>query len=203
MESECEYEYIGNCCIPSSDWIDLPLLNIREYNYNTSIFSFGLPNNNKYLNLSICSCLLILAPSSPSPSSLDSSLDSPSVTSDTPDTSLNTPSNSNPPLLSSLDNSNTSLPNTSPNNTTPNTSTSLDNIPPSEVIRPYTPISDKFTEGRFDLLIKRYDQWGTKCEPKTIFSYFSYNVSQHAYKPKGLVSNYLFERKVGDLVKVL
>jgi hypothetical protein len=72
-----------------------------------------------------------------------------------------------------------------------------------DAIRPYTPISNNLTAvGYFDLLIKRYDQWGQKCEPETIFSYFNYNVTQHAYKPKGAVSNYLFERKIGDLVKV-
>jgi hypothetical protein len=71
-----------------------------------------------------------------------------------------------------------------------------------DAIRPYTPISNSETEGHFDLLIKRYDQWGDKCEPNSIFSFFSYNVSPHAYKPKGAVSNYLFESKIGDLIQV-
>jgi hypothetical protein len=71
-----------------------------------------------------------------------------------------------------------------------------------DAVRPYTPISSSDTEGHFDLLIKRYDQWGDKCEPNSIFSFFSYNASPHAYRPKGAVSNYLFESKVGDLIQV-
>lgn len=71
-----------------------------------------------------------------------------------------------------------------------------------DAIRPYTPISPSELKGSFQLLVKRYDQWGTKCEEGSIFSFFSYNVNPHAYKPKGAVSNYIFQAKVGDNMKV-
>ena len=72
----------------------------------------------------------------------------------------------------------------------------------SDAIRPYTPISPPNTLGRFDLLIKRYGQWGDKCVPGTIWSAFSYNITAHSYKPQGAMSNYIFSRKVGDTLKV-
>jgi hypothetical protein len=133
--------FVGNCVIPT-EWIELPLLHIKPYNHDTSIFSFGLPlPSQSSLNLSTCGCLLLLAPDCEHGG--------------------------------------------------------------GDAIRPYTPISNNSTTvGYFDLLIKRYDQWGQKCEQETIFSYFNYNVTQHAYKPKGAVSNYLFDRKIGDMVKV-
>ena len=71
-----------------------------------------------------------------------------------------------------------------------------------DAVRPYTPVSPSNAEGHFDLLVKRYDQWGQVCLPGSIFASFSYNVTNHSYKPKGAVSNYIFSRRVGDLVKV-
>lgn len=71
-----------------------------------------------------------------------------------------------------------------------------------DAIRPYTPISPRNKEFKFDLLVKRYDEWGTKCEDGSLFSYFNYNTNPHSYKPKGVVSNYIFERQIGDVVKV-
>jgi hypothetical protein len=71
-----------------------------------------------------------------------------------------------------------------------------------DAIRPYTPISSSSVKGRFDLLIKRYDQWGEKCMPGTIWATFSYNDKPHSYKPKGAMSNYMFERQIGQTMKV-
>jgi hypothetical protein len=73
----------------------------------------------------------------------------------------------------------------------------------SDAVRPYTPISPGDKKGSFDLLIKRYDQWGEKCPPDSIFAFFSYNVKPHAYKPKGAMSNHIFNLKVGDTLQVL
>jgi hypothetical protein len=72
----------------------------------------------------------------------------------------------------------------------------------SDAIRPYTPISPGDRKQSFQLLIKRYDQWGQKCDPGSIFASFAYNTNPHSYKPKGAMSNYFFERKVGDTVQV-
>ena len=48
----------------------------------------------------------------------------------------------------------------------------------SEEVRPYTPISDNGTCGKFQLLVKRYPAWGSPSFP-------------HNYKPPGAVSNFI------------
>ena len=54
-----------------------------------------------------------------------------------------------------------------------------------DAVRPYTPISDEAMEGGFELLVKRYQEWGDKRFP-------------HSYKPAGAVSNHVFGLKQGD-----
>jgi len=63
-------------------------------------------------------------------------------------------------------------------------------------IRPYTSISDQ-NDGTFDILCKRYDQWGVKETPET---HFLFTKTNHSYKPAGRVSNYIHSRNVGDVV---
>jgi hypothetical protein len=133
------FEYASSCCIPTT-WIKLPLVHFEPYNDDTSIFSFGLPNNATHLNLPTCACLLLLAPDVEHGG--------------------------------------------------------------GDAIRPYTPISSRRCEGRFDLLVKRYDEWGDKPKEDTIFSFFSYNQNPHSYKPKGAVSNYIFSLTIGSEVMV-
>ena len=53
-------EYASSCVIPTS-WLALPLLAKREYNHNSTIYTFGLPDN-KSLSLPVCACLLLKAP---------------------------------------------------------------------------------------------------------------------------------------------
>ena len=54
-------------------------------------------------------------------------------------------------------------------------------------MRPYTPVGERERAGEFDLLVKRYKQWGKPGERN--------------YRPPGAVSNYLFEWKPGDEVE--
>jgi len=54
-----------------------------------------------------------------------------------------------------------------------------------DAVRPYTPISPPTLEGAFQLIIKRYKEWGSKIFPQS-------------YCPPGAVSNYLFELPVGS-----
>eukprot|EP00242_Pyramimonas_sp_CCMP2087_P013287 CAMPEP_0198218012 /NCGR_PEP_ID=MMETSP1445-20131203/66915_1 /TAXON_ID=36898 /ORGANISM="Pyramimonas sp., Strain CCMP2087" /LENGTH=261 /DNA_ID=CAMNT_0043894895 /DNA_START=549 /DNA_END=1334 /DNA_ORIENTATION=- len=54
-----------------------------------------------------------------------------------------------------------------------------------DAVRPYTPCSPEDLIGKFQILIKRYAEWGDK-------------EFLHSYKPAGAVSNYVHNMKVGD-----
>lgn len=71
----------------------------------------------------------------------------------------------------------------------------------NNAVRPYTSISDESagnSDYKFDLLVKRYDEWGTQENPKT---HFLFTKTNHSYKPPGIVSNYIHTLKLGDYVK--
>jgi NAD(P)H-flavin reductase len=82
-----------------------------------------------------------------------------------------------------------------------------DGTPPA--IRPYTSITDdtamiheveNSTNGEkidpyFELLCKRYDQWGQKETPQT---HFLFTRTNHSYKPPGIVSNYIHKLQLGQ-----
>lgn len=53
-------EYASSCFLPTS-WFELPLLKKVDYNYDTTIYTFGLPEG-KSLNLPVCACILLRAP---------------------------------------------------------------------------------------------------------------------------------------------
>lgn len=59
MSSEA-LEYASSCFLPTS-WMALPLVNRKEYNYDTTVYTFGLPEG-KSLELPVCACLLLKAP---------------------------------------------------------------------------------------------------------------------------------------------
>ena len=66
----------------------------------------------------------------------------------------------------------------------------------SDAIRPYTAVSNNNTSiGYFDILCKRYDEWGVK---ETASSNFLFTKTDHSYKPKGACSNYIHSLKIGD-----
>lgn len=52
--------------------------------------------------------------------------------------------------------------------------------------------------GTFEMLCKRYDQWGIK---ESVQTHFLFTKTNHSYRPAGAVSNYLHKLKVGDCVK--
>lgn len=69
-----------------------------------------------------------------------------------------------------------------------------------DAIRPYTSISDEYNQtestiGTFDILCKRYDQWGEKEKPET---HFLFTRTDHSYRPPGACSNYIHKLNPGD-----
>ena len=63
-----------------------------------------------------------------------------------------------------------------------------------DAIRAYTPISKEDRPGSFQMLIKRYAEWGEKP------SEFNGSALHASYRPAGAVSNFLHTRKPGDPV---
>jgi ferredoxin-NADP reductase len=63
-----------------------------------------------------------------------------------------------------------------------------------DAIRPYTSVSDPAARGTFDILVKRYDEWGVPSNTGTSSSGHSVN----PYRPKGAVSTYIHSLSVGD-----
>ena len=53
-------ERCSSCYIPTS-WLALPLLSRREYNHDSTVFTFGLPEGQS-LSLPVCACVLLRAP---------------------------------------------------------------------------------------------------------------------------------------------
>lgn len=54
-------EYASSCWLPTT-WTSLPLISKTEYNYDSTLYTFGLPEGVS-LNLPACGCILLLAPS--------------------------------------------------------------------------------------------------------------------------------------------
>jgi len=67
----------------------------------------------------------------------------------------------------------------------------------TDAIRPYTSISDDTVTGSFELLVKRYDEWGVQEAPDT---HFLFTKTNHTYRPPGAVSSYIHSLQVGDKV---
>ena len=53
-------ERCSSCFIPV-DWMALPLVGRREYNHDSTVYSFGLPEGQS-LALPVCACILMKAP---------------------------------------------------------------------------------------------------------------------------------------------
>jgi len=67
--------------------------------------------------------------------------------------------------------------------------------------RPYTSVSAAAgaeERGCFTVMVKRYDEWGSRESPET---HFLFTRTDHTYRPKGKVSNYLHGLQVGDRVR--
>ena len=77
-----------------------------------------------------------------------------------------------------------------------------------EIVRPYTAVhddnilnghlnnSDNET-GSFEILCKRYDEWGKKEAPDT---HFLFTKTDHSYRPPGIMSQWLHNLLLGDKV---
>lgn len=55
-----ELEHCSTCYLPTT-WVALPLLAKREYNLDSTVYTFGLPEGQS-LNLPVCACILLKAP---------------------------------------------------------------------------------------------------------------------------------------------
>jgi cytochrome-b5 reductase len=53
-------EYASTCFLPTT-FVDVPLIEKREYNHDSTIYTFGLPEG-KSLELPVCACILLKAP---------------------------------------------------------------------------------------------------------------------------------------------
>lgn len=70
-----------------------------------------------------------------------------------------------------------------------------------DAVRPYTSISDDDialdgeSSGSFEILCKRYDEWGAKENSQT---HFLFTKTDHSYRPPGAASNYIHKLTVGS-----
>jgi len=67
-----------------------------------------------------------------------------------------------------------------------------------DAIRPYTSVTseeEQVKTGTFELLVKRYAEWGVKESPQT---HFLFTKTDHTYRPAGAVSNYIHSLAPGD-----
>jgi len=132
-----ELEYASSCFLPTT-WLGLPLVGKTEYNYDSTLYSFGLPAD-KSLNLPVCACLLLRAPGRGRKEG-----------------------------------------------------GGADDFDGTDAVRPYTPVSDNATLGRFDLLVKRYDggavsQWlhGLEMGAMVDFKHIVFNIkTQYPFEGK-------------------
>lgn len=75
-----------------------------------------------------------------------------------------------------------------------------------DAIRPYTSISDDDapfdvglgSSGTFEILCKRYDEWGAR---ENIQTHFLFTKTDHSYKPPGAASNYIHSLTVGSTLE--
>lgn len=68
----------------------------------------------------------------------------------------------------------------------------------SDAIRPYTSVSENIEDGTFDVLCKRYDQWGQKESIKT---HFLFTRTDHSYRPAGACSSYIHSLSIGQTLE--
>jgi hypothetical protein len=74
-----------------------------------------------------------------------------------------------------------------------------------DAVRPYTSVQDDDLNpssggpGTFEILCKRYDQWGVQ---ESVTTHFLFTKTNHSYRPPGAVSNYIHKLNAGDTIKV-
>jgi cytochrome-b5 reductase len=67
-----------------------------------------------------------------------------------------------------------------------------------EFVRPYTSVSLRPTPGSFEVLVKRYDQWGVKASRSNNPLYTD---TDHSYRPPGRVSNHIHSLGIGATLR--
>jgi NAD(P)H-flavin reductase len=69
----------------------------------------------------------------------------------------------------------------------------------THAVRPYTSTSDPLEPGQFQIMVKRYKEWGIpESKLKAENKFFFYVKTDHSYKPAGAVSNYIYSLRIGD-----
>jgi hypothetical protein len=81
----------------------------------------------------------------------------------------------------------------------------------SDAVRPYTSITDESlfrlsesesddneSTGYFEILCKRYDEWGVK---ESVETHFLFTRTNHSYRPPGAVSTYIHSLQPGQELK--
>lgn len=81
----------------------------------------------------------------------------------------------------------------------------------SDAVRPYTSITDESlfrssesesddneSAGYFEILCKRYDEWGVK---ESVETHFLFTRTNHSYRPPGAVSTYIHSLQPGQELK--
>ena len=71
-----------------------------------------------------------------------------------------------------------------------------------DAIRPYTSISID-GNGYFEIICKRYNEWGIKEEALKSQAHFLFIKTDHSYRPAGAVSNYIHNLKVGNACNLI
>lgn len=64
-----------------------------------------------------------------------------------------------------------------------------------DAVRPYTSISEQDQEDSFEIMVKRYLEWGQRETPST---HFLFTKTDHTYRPAGVVSTYIHRLEVGQ-----
>lgn len=71
-----------------------------------------------------------------------------------------------------------------------------------DAVRPYTSISSPTKQNTFEIMIKKYKEWGIKeSELKQTNMVFLFTKTDHSYKPAGAVSNYIHNLNLGDYLE--
>lgn len=181
------------CSIPPS-WTALELVNVQPYNKDTSIFKFRLPPGKKRLNLPVGAFMLIKAPNCEH----DGGDAVRPYTSISDDDVENTPEQDSEPtegegLSYTVDHRSISIEKIGRivNETTSNADA-------AEAAATKGADDTAGNSGTFDMLCKRYDQWGMK---ESIQTHFLFTKTDHSYRPAGAVSNYIHKLKVSDTVE--
>lgn len=200
-----EHGWSSKCAIPP-DWTDLTLIHIQKYNHDTSLFKFRLPEGKDKLRLPVGSFLLVKAPKcqrNPILADKDKSAFRYHASSHnkTCDSNANDREDEIPLFVDGI---------------RPYTSVTDDDLEYDMNVAAATNPSSPFPShpsthrhmeqssqvisvtGSFDLMCKRYDEWG-KVESRQYNPLFTQ--TNHSYRPAGAVSTYIHNMQIGDTLK--